>query len=159
VGFEVSEDEEPMKQKPIFRVVPGEGGTRVPPSVAGDVTRRVLGAAVAEDHPDVGRFRQLFIERQGPTAAAWLIFKHRKSFHAAGAFAFVLREGEKLPRWAEFGFEALKMRPKRWTVECVNSEGKQVWVVRWKAWRLFSPLGRQRARNERKRARRHLRLV
>jgi hypothetical protein len=120
---------------------------------------------------DAKKVRELFIDRQGPTSAAWMVFVNRSSFHKSGAFDFVLRAGEKLPRWAEYGIALLRKRT-RWTVLEFKAGDKTIFRVTWKHWRRYVPpvakspteleleKARERAgRNSRKRLRKHQRVV
>ena len=97
---------------------------------------RVVEATDPEDATDVAR--ELMVERFGPPTAAWLVMKHRRHFHARGAFDFVIpvkttdEDAEKL-RWFYIAVEFLRRRA-GWSVEVFTHRGERRFRVRWLSW-------------------------
>ncbi len=77
--------------------------------------------------------RAAFVDRFGPTCAAWLTWQHHRSLRQGGWARFHIdaRKGE-LPPWFVVAVEYLEKRP-GWDVRSAMKDGDPVrrWRVRW----------------------------
>lgn len=110
-------------------------------------TRNHLARATARElDPRDGA--EFFIERDGPKAAAWLIYKHRKQFRRDGVCEFRIQKKDKhllnTPEYAWFrlAIETLRRR-QHWNVVEVGSlqSAVHVYRVRWMNWHLQKDRG------------------
>ena len=70
------------------------------------------------------------------SAAAWIVWKHRKAFHAKGVCDFNISERSPMPRWFSAGIVALRERDQSWNVITLNKGGRIVtYRVVWLNWR------------------------
>lgn len=125
------------------------------------VAPEVVGQTYALQQTDNARFREMMIRRQGPTSAAWLAFKYRRSIHRGSGFDLTIAKGETVPTWCQFAIELFEMRTDKWIVERFEVGGSRVFRIRWKLWHTNSLQHRKAARNAAKRHRKanHLKLA
>lgn len=78
--------------------------------------------------------REAFVARFGPTCAAWLVNRFRRTIARYGAFSLHLARGAELPPWCEIALAFLSRR-KGWSVQQeMDSYGPK--AMRWKIYRL-----------------------
>jgi len=76
----------------------------------------------------------------GPPAAAWMLWKYKRSLHTSGAVDFDFTPGDKLPPWFLVAVRCLTLRESHWdVVEIIKKDGKRAVRVRWKHWNRYCP--------------------
>ena len=79
----------------------------------------------------------LLAKMEGPTAAGWLLFKHRASLRKTGSVDFQAPVGAQLPPYFRVAMAHLKTRKKSWILTEVTSGGKHAYRVTWKHWQRY----------------------
>jgi hypothetical protein len=105
-----------------------------------------------EDQTQEDFARALVVDAYGPRTAAWLVNRHRRQLHLAGAVDFVLKRtilerftppGRKL-FWFQIAIDMLKQRP-GWSVERTEHRGIVKFRLKWLGWLSHAKAARDRA--------------
>ena len=83
---------------------------------------------------DEREVRRFLVERDGPKAAAWLVWQHRRALHRTGAIEMRLIAGFPLPAWFSYAIQTLRSRTRSWEVVEFLRGNERVWMVMWKGW-------------------------
>jgi hypothetical protein len=86
---------------------------------------------------DLGnRTMEFWVEKFGPTAAAWLIWSQRRVFLRDGVVDFKIPRANPTPSWFRVAFETLKRRH-NWSATMIGNDQSilRVYRVRWHKWR------------------------
>lgn len=103
--------------------------------------RRNIGIAqlLSKTHVEEKTIQQesldMHVAVDGPTAAAWLVRRHKRALHHAGAVDLKIDGHLDSPSWFRIAIEMLKRRPAKWLVITQTMRGTRTYRVRWLGWR------------------------
>jgi hypothetical protein len=83
----------------------------------------------------------LYVRVQGPTAAGWLVWQHRRLIHRTGKADFHVMLSAETPPWFRVAFETLKRR-KGWMVDSWESTQGRHYRIVWLDWQKYSARAR-----------------
>lgn len=75
-----------------------------------------------------------FAGTDGPRAAAWLIFRHRRTIHRTGQLRLHIdRDKGEVPMWMRVAIETLRTRS-GWTVTIAERGSRRFYTISWHGW-------------------------
>jgi hypothetical protein len=93
----------------------------------------VLSGTAVEEKSFEQEALDMHVALDGPTAAAWLVRKHKRQIKRAGAFDVVITDGTPTPPWFRIAVETMRRR-KTWLVVKQSMRNQTRYRLRWLPW-------------------------
>jgi hypothetical protein len=68
------------------------------------------------------------------SAAAWLVWEHRRQFHRTGVLDFKIPKEKKDPPWFKAALGAFESKPDRWKIERLTTQWERIYRITWRQW-------------------------